>query len=132
MHSILKHKVRILAATLLSLGVLFAVPAVALASQACGSGSDAYTPSIDIGCTGKIANPIIDATFAVIRFLTNGVGLIIIGSIIVGGIQYTASRGDPQATAAAIQRLQSTVVALVIFIFGYAILNYVIPKGFFQ
>ncbi len=54
----------------------------------------------------------------------------IIGSIVVGGIQYTASRGDPQATATAIGRIRSTMIALLIYIFGYAILNYIIPAGF--
>lgn len=96
----------------------------------CGGGSNASTLSIDIGCKGK-GNAITDAAFAIIRFLTNGVGLIVIGSIIVGGIQYSAARNDPQATAQAIHRIQSTLIALVIYIFGYAILNYILPQGFF-
>lgn len=94
--------------------------------QACGSGADAYTPSIDLGCKGE-GNPIMDLTFAIIRWLSDGVGLVIVGSVIVGGIQYTTSRGDPQATAAAVNRLRSAVTALFIFIFAYAILNYLIP-----
>jgi len=85
--------------------------------------------TINIGCKGK-GNPIADATFAVIRFLSNGVGLVIIGSLVYGGIQYSASRGDPQATAMAVNRLRSTLLALFIFIFGYTILNYLIPAGF--
>ena len=85
--------------------------------------------SIDFGCKGE-GNPIADATFAIIRVLSNGVGLVIIGSLVYGGIQYSASRGDPQATAMAIGRLRSNVMALIIFIFGYALLNYIIPAGF--
>jgi hypothetical protein len=85
--------------------------------------------TINIGCKGK-GNPIADATFAVIRFLSNGVGLVIVGSLVYGGIQYSASRGDPQATAMAVNRLRSTLLALFIFIFGYTILNYLIPAGF--
>lgn len=84
--------------------------------------------SIDIGCKG-IGNPILDALFAIIRFLTLGVGLVLIGSMIVAGIQYTASRGDPQATAKAIGRMTSNVTALLLFIFTYAILNWVVPAG---
>lgn len=94
----------------------------------CGSGNNAYTPVIDIGCKGK-GNPIMDALFGIIRFLSIGVGLVVVGSIIMGGIQYTASRGDPQATAMAINRIRSSLFALVIYIFAYAILNYIIPGG---
>ncbi len=85
--------------------------------------------AIKIGCKGK-GNPIADAIFAVIRILSDGVGLVVIGSIVVGGIQYAGSRGDPQAMALAVGRIRSSLFALVLFIFGYAILNYIIPAGF--
>jgi hypothetical protein len=92
----------------------------------CGKGDDAYTPAIDLGCKGQ-GNPILDMTFGIIHFLSDGVGLVVIGSIIVGGIQYTGSRGDPQSTAMAVNRIRSSVFALILFIFAYAIINYIIP-----
>jgi hypothetical protein len=93
----------------------------------CGAnGQNPYTPSIDLGCKGK-GNPILDTLFGVIHFLSDGVGLVVIGSIIVGGIQYSGSRGDPQSTAKAINRIRSSVFALLIFIFAYAAINYIIP-----
>jgi hypothetical protein len=82
--------------------------------------------SIDFGCKGK-GNPILDIAFAIIRWLSNGVGLVLIGSLIFGGIQYTTSRGDPQATAIAVNRIRSVMGALLLFIFAYALLNYLIP-----
>lgn len=97
----------------------------------CGEGDDAVAVSINIGCKGQ-GNPITDMTFAIIRILSDGVGLVVIASIIVGGIQYTGSRGDPQSTAMAVNRIRSSVFALIIYIFGYAILNYIIPQGFFK
>ncbi len=96
----------------------------------CGDSPSVHT-TIGIGCRGK-GNPIMDMLFAVIRFLSFGVGLVVIGSIIVGGIQYTASAGDPQATAKAIGRIRSSLIALGIYIFAYPLLNYVIPAGFFK
>lgn len=101
----------------------------------CGDGDQVVNVAIDIGCKGKgghILNPITDAAFAIIRFLSLGVGLIIVGSMTFAGIQYSASRGDPKATAAAIGRIRSNVVAFLIFIFSFAILNFVIPQGFFS
>lgn len=97
----------------------------------CGDPKQQVQISFDIGCTGK-GNPIIDAVFAIIRFLSLGVGLIIVGSITFAGIQYTASRGDPKATADAIGRIRSNVIAFLIFIFAFAILNFVIPEGFIK
>lgn len=132
MYQLLKHKVQLFAAIAVLVATICSVAPPVYAAQKCGTGDNAYTPVIDIGCTGKTSNPITDATFAIIRFLTNGVGLVIIGSIIYGGIQYSLSRGDPQAAAQAIHRIQSTLIALLIFIFSYAILNYVIPAGFLK
>lgn len=97
----------------------------------CGGDSTKVYTSINIGCKG-VGNSITDMAFAIIRVLSNGVGLIIVGSTVWAGIQYTASRGDPNATAQAIKRIQSNVIALLIFIFGYAILNYVLPAGFLK
>jgi hypothetical protein len=87
--------------------------------------------AIDIGCEGK-GNPRADITFAIIRIMSDGVGLVVIGSIIFGGIQYSASRGDPQSTAKATNRIRSSIFALLLYIFGYAILNYVIPGQFLK
>jgi hypothetical protein len=87
--------------------------------------------SIAVGCRGK-GNPIADMAFAVIRVLSAGVGLVVVGSIVVGGVQYSASRGDPQATALAINRIRSSLFALLIYIFGFALLNYIIPGAVLQ
>lgn len=120
-----------------SLTIALGLPAGRVAAgTVCGGGVDnkgnaiqGVTVSIDLGCKGS-GNPITDLIFAVIRFLSDGVGLVVIGSIIWGGIQYSVSRGNPQATAQAIARIRGAVIALFIFIFGYAILNYLIPAGF--
>jgi len=97
-------------------------------SHPCGAGKEAVTISIDIGCVGK-GNPILDALFAAIRFLSLGVGMVVVGSIIVAGIQYTVSRGDPQATAKSVERITNSLIALVLFIFTYALLNWLVPAG---
>lgn len=92
----------------------------------CGDDGSTVYVSIDLGCKGK-GNSIADLLFGIIRFLSIGVGLVIVGSMVYAGIQYTTSRGDPQATAKAIGRIRANVIALLIFAFAYAILNYVIP-----
>jgi hypothetical protein len=97
----------------------------------CGGSANRIYTSINLGCVGK-GNAIVDLGFAIIRFLSAGVGLVVIASIIYGGIQYTMSRGDPQATAAAVDRIRNSLFALLIFVFAYAIIDYIIPRGFLQ
>lgn len=99
-----------------------------LYQEVCGSGSTETHISLKIGCRGK-GNAIIDALFAIIRILSIGVGILIIASMVFAGIQYTTSRGDPQATAKALARISNTFIALLIFLFAYAILNFLIPAG---
>lgn len=86
---------------------------------------------IDFGCKRK-GNAILDMTFAILRFLTIGVGIVVIGSIVLAGIQYTVSRGDPNATSQALKRVSSSVGALILFIFIYAILNWIVPNTILQ
>jgi hypothetical protein len=129
----------------LAAGIIVAPATVLAAKYYCGSGAQKVETSIDFGCYGtsctKAGAPaycnadrsgLIDLLFAIIRFLSAGVGIVVIGSVVFAGIQYTTSRGDPQQSAAAIKRIRNTVIALGIYIFAYAILNYLIPAGFFQ
>jgi hypothetical protein len=97
----------------------------------CGGDDSSVHTAINIGCHAK-GNAVLDATFAIIRFLSNGVGLVLIGSLIFAGIQYTASNGNPQNIANAENRVKSVMVALLIYIFAYAMLNYLIPGKILQ
>mgnify|MGYP000387918868 CR=1 FL=1 len=128
-------KTMLLTGLLVGVGLAFLTSAPALAAgHPCGqdtASSAAYTPAIDLGCKGEIENPIMDMLFGIIRFLSNGVGLIIIVSLVWAGIQYSMARGIPQEAEKAQKRIQSTVGALLLFIFAYAIINYLVP-GFIK
>lgn len=103
----------------------------------CGKGKHKVVLSMNIGCIGQgfpgpdDINPIIDMAFALFRFLSAGVGLVLIASIIYAGIQYSASRGNPQAVEASIKRITSTVIALLLYMFMFALANYLVPGGLF-
>jgi len=136
---LLKHKLaRVIFIGLFALALPFTfAPVTASAQSQCGKGDTEVKTSIDFGCKGDNCNKdecnaIVDITFAVIRFLSNGVGLFVVGSIVLAGIQYTTSKADPAGIEAARNRIQSSLIALLIYIFSYAILNYVIPSGFFR
>lgn len=70
----------------------------------------------------KYVNPVVNL-LAVI------VGVVVLGSIIAGSIQYSASGGDPGKVSAAKKRILNAVLALAGFIFLYAFLQWVIPGG---
>lgn len=102
----------------------------------CGKGDKQVQVGFNIGCRGndyprETLNPIVDMAFAVFRVLSVGVGMVVIGSIIVAGIQYSASRGNPQATQASIKRITSAITALLLYVFMFAIANFVVPGGMF-
>lgn len=58
-------------------------------------------------------------------------GLIATASLIMGGIQYSASAGDPQNVAKAKKRIIDTIIAIVAFFFLYAFIQFLVPGGLF-
>lgn len=74
-------------------------------------------------------NKIITRLQQIINFLSIGVGIVVTGSVVVAGIQWSAARGNPQATQKAVQRLWSAGIALALFVFMWVILNWLIPGG---
>lgn len=79
------------------------------------------------GCdlVAKYVNP-------TIRLLTYVFALIATISIIMGGIQYAASTGDPQKVTAAKKRITNTIIAIVAYFFLYGFLQFLVPGGIFN
>jgi len=128
-----KITIAIFLTVIVSLPLISAAPAYA--GTICGSVANTQIKTtIDFGCLGTaggISDPILDLLFGVLRFLSAGVGILVVASIVVAGIQYTLARDNPQNVESAINRIRSSIIALVIYIFAYAILNYLVPGGLF-
>jgi hypothetical protein len=67
-----------------------------------------------------------------IQLLSALVGVVVVISIVIGGIQYSSSAGDPQRAQAAKNRIRNAIIALITFIFLYALLNFLVPGGLFN
>lgn len=64
-----------------------------------------------------------------INTLSALVALTVVIVIIVAGIRYSAAGDDPQKVAQAKARIMNAIIALVVFIFMYAFLQWVVPGG---
>jgi hypothetical protein len=76
-------------------------------------------------------NPIVKRLNEVLVVLSALVGLTIIGSLIVAGIQYSVAGSNAQAVSAAKQRLINAFIALAAFISIFALLQWLVPGGVF-
>ena len=59
------------------------------------------------------------------------VGIVIVTMIIIGGIQYSTAGPDPSKVQAARKKISNALLALVLFVFGFSILQWLIPGGIF-
>ncbi len=72
---------------------------------------------------------ILDYIVLFINVLSGIVGVVIAGSLIFAGIQYSSAGSDPQKVSAAKDRIRNSIIALLFFIFMYGFLNYLVPGG---
>jgi hypothetical protein len=91
-------------------------------------------------CTAKDGNPgikndpktggaIVSYLKGWLALLGGAVGLLVILMIVISGIQYITSIGDPGSIKSAKSRLQNAIIALVLYLSMYAILNFLVPGG---
>lgn len=66
-----------------------------------------------------------------INTLSALVGVAVVAVLVIGGIQYSTSAGDPNAAAAAKKRITNAILALVLFGTMYGFLQWLVPGGVF-
>src|ERR1017187_4796094 len=117
----------------LSATAAFAAPNQNPAGGSGTPGTTAPIPSANpSGCSNdncdlitQYVNPLIDTLSAIF-------GLIAVVSIIIGGIQYSASEGDPQKASQAKNRIGKTLFAIIAYFFLFAFLQFIIRGGAFN
>lgn len=107
----------------------------------CGYGPqvDPVETRFNLGCLGtnppsgnRSVGPIEDMLYSFIRFFSYGVGLVLAASLIYAGIQYTASAGNAEQTAKSKKRILDTMIALVFYLFIFALVQFLVPGGLFR
>lgn len=110
-------------------------------SQGCDTGNSAPVQKKDAlgnGCVGKTdqqclqENPIVKDLNIIVGFLSGLVGVVVVGVIILGGIQYAMAGDKAEAVSAAKKRIINGLTALIAFLFIFAFLQWLIPGGIFS
>ena len=65
----------------------------------------------------------------VLKFLSIAVGLAVVGGVAAGGIVYSTAQGSPGKTQAGIKIITNSIIALVLYLLMFAILQFLIPGG---
>lgn len=84
-----------------------------------------------LNCDNKGGNPVASLVLQIINFLAVGVGIVVVGGIVWGSLLYTTSNGDSGKAQQGITTIVNAVIGLLLFIFTYAIINFVVPGGVF-
>ena len=98
-------------------------------------GSSTESLNFEGDCNDDVLTPENCGIIAYIRLFTDAlltiVGIVVVMTIVIGGIQYSAARDNPQAVAAAKKRISQALIALVIYLFMFAFLQWLVPGGVF-
>ena len=85
-----------------------------------------------IKCDTSNENPVIGILLQVINFLAVGVGIAVVGGITWGGMLYASSNGDSSKAKQGITTIVNAVLGLILFMFVYALVNFLVPGGLFN
>lgn len=125
-----KIKIILLSLIIIAFGYIFCVGHAAIAAPVAKAtsalGNDCSSGTAD-ECLNK--NPIIRRLNEIIKVLSGLVGVLVIGMIIVGGIQYAIAGDNAAGVTAAKHRIINALIALVVYIFMVAFLQWLIPGG---
>lgn len=77
-------------------------------------------------------NPIVEKLNLIVNVLSGFVGVVVVGVIILGGIQYAMAGDKAEAVGAAKQRIINGLMALLAYLFIFAFLQWLIPGGVFK
>lgn len=108
----------------------------------CGPDEQEVTLPVDQGGTQCVPinersadltqNPIFFYLRNIIIFLAGGVGLAVVGGIIAGAYMYITARASASQAEQGQTMIINSVIGLLLFIFMFAILQFIIPGGIFQ
>lgn len=124
-------KITLFVAAFLTLVFLLTFPAVSFAAT-CGKDGEgkSINTAIDYGCSGT-GDPVSQIVLVAVNFLAIGVGIAVVGGIVFGALRYTSANGNATQAQQGVTYIVNSVLGLLLFIFMYAIINFLVPGGLF-
>lgn len=92
-----------------------------------GCSDDPQSPAGKQSCLAS--NPIVKYLKIAINTLAAGVAVVVTAMIIYGGIQYIVGGDNTNVVADAKKRITNALIALIMFMFIYALLQWLVPGG---
>lgn len=74
-------------------------------------------------------NPIVIFLTSLLTIFAGGVGLVVVGGVMWGGFLYMTARGNAAQTQKATMTIVGASIGLLLFIFMFALLNFIVPGG---
>ncbi len=103
--------------------IALSMPARALA--ACGNPNDGLDGGLNCSTSPISVNEALKRTINILLFIV-GIASVIV--VIVGGLRYVLSGGEPKNTAAAKDTILYAVIGIVVSLLAYAIVNFVLGQ----
>lgn len=100
-------------------------PSSVFAATTCGGIDTAV-----LNC-GNSGDPITSLLIVAVNFLAVAVGVAVLIGIVFGAFLYTSAAGSAEQAKRGIGYIRNAIIALVLFVFMYAIINYMVPGGLF-
>jgi len=79
--------------------------------------------------SGKNAELVLNTMVNLVRFLTVGVGAVLVVMFAWAGFRYLSARDNSSQVAEAKQHMFYVILSLFLYLFGFALLNWLIPGG---
>jgi TRAP-type C4-dicarboxylate transport system permease small subunit len=87
-----------------------------------------YNPAIDPKFGAGVAEDIVAELIAnILKISFSIAGLILLGMLIYGGIQWLGSGGDKEAVAKAQKRITAALIGFIVYMSVFAIINFLAP-----
>lgn len=133
------HTIKLVTLVLMAaFGIIFAVRQTVFAADQTWGGSNSVVNSSN-DCSGVTSASSMSASnCGIIKYIVDItnllsalVGVVVVISIVLAGIQYSTSGTDPSAVSKAKKRITNAIIALLLYIFMFSFLQWLVPGGIF-
>lgn len=88
--------------------------------------------TVILGCSGAGSEPITRVFMEIFNFFAVGIGILVVAGIIMGGIRYATANGNTGQAEQGITIIVNAIIGLLLFIFMFALVNWLVPGGLFS